>query len=350
MRSSWLTWLFLTSFALLTHAGLSHRCSNITGPGAAKYVVGPLPDVNYTLPMSWAGQLAIPGTTNDELFFWLFEAESQKQSENLIIWLNGGPGCSSLEGLTTENGPLAFYGESYTPASNQYSWTKLANVLYIDQPVGAGFSSGSSQAMDNTQVTQEFYAWLKAFYDVFPGLKSKNTYLMGESYAGVYIPYFSQAILQNRHSLNINLKSITIGDGIIGNPAAQSDVVVGTYMHQLNHTLGIPNDILSTFAEADQTCGFTKVLKEIRYPPSGKIVIPGDPEGSNYAFAKRQEPPASCFNQPTNANQVNESIYAQCNSGCATFTTAANYLMTRDFWYIKSTLSPLNPAPLLLTH
>lgn len=63
----------------------------------------------------------------------------------------------------------------------------MAHVLYIDQPVGTGFSAGSNEANDNAEITQDFYRWLKAFYAEFPGLLSKNTYLMGESYAGIYV-------------------------------------------------------------------------------------------------------------------------------------------------------------------
>lgn len=103
------------------------------------------------------------------------------------VWLQGGPGCSDMGGLTKENGPLFFPGNSSIPKPNPYSWTKLANVLYIDQPIGTGFSSGSDPANDNAEITQDFYSWLKAFYAEFPSLQTKNTYLMGESYAGVYV-------------------------------------------------------------------------------------------------------------------------------------------------------------------
>lgn len=105
----------------------------------------------------------------------------------LTVWLQGGPGCSDMGGLVKENGPLSFPGNSSTPKPNPYSWTKLANVLYIDQPVGTGFSSGSDPANDNAEITGDLYNWLKAFYAEFPGLQAKNTYLMGESYAGVYV-------------------------------------------------------------------------------------------------------------------------------------------------------------------
>ena len=105
----------------------------------------------------------------------------------VLVWLNGGPGCSSLGGLAEENGPLHFTNNDATPSANQYSWTNLANVLYIDQPVGSGYSDGSVEALFNAQVTQDFIAWLNAFYGIFPGLNSKNTYIMGESYAGIYV-------------------------------------------------------------------------------------------------------------------------------------------------------------------
>jgi len=104
--------------------------------------------------------------------------------------------------LTKENGPLAFFGNATGPAPNPNSWTKLANVLYIDQPVGTGFSSGSTEALNNTQVTEEFYAWLGAFYSQFPALNSMKTYLMGESYAGVFVsdPPLADTLLWRRNS------------------------------------------------------------------------------------------------------------------------------------------------------
>ena len=102
------------------------------------------------------------------------------------VWLNGGPGCSSLDGLAKENGPFVFPGNNSNPQKNANSWTKLGNVLYIDQPVGAGYSGGSVEATTNAQVTQAFVSWLGSFYNIFPEMKSKKTYLTGESYAGIY--------------------------------------------------------------------------------------------------------------------------------------------------------------------
>ncbi|KAL9122525.1 MAG: hypothetical protein Q9187_000925 [Circinaria calcarea] len=333
MTSLYIVWLSIAAAFLANYSSALTDCAVPFGPNITKYAVGFLPDITYKLPFSWAGEIPIPGTENDALFFWLFEAEKGARSEDLIIWLNGGPGCSSLQGAMSENGPLRFLENATKPAYNRYSWTKLANILYIDQPVGTGFSTGSADATDNAQVTQAFYQWLKAFYAVFPTLKSKNTYIMGESYAGIYIPYFAQDILENKAELPMNLKSITLGNPTFGNAAAMSDVVVDTYLHRQEQILDIPQDILSAFSQADNQCGFTEVLGHMTYPPSpGPIVIPGNPEGQNSALSRRQEGASndsSCnvLSAPTTPAAINESIYGPCFGPCATFTTALNYLL-----------------------
>ena len=117
-------------------------------------------------------------------------------TDSITVWLNGGPGCSSLQGLMSENGPLSFNGNETGPDTNPYSWTKFGYVLYVDQPVGAGYSTGPNQTTDNFDVTQGFIDWLKAFYANFPDLLSKNTYITGESYAGIYVSTSSFHIMQ----------------------------------------------------------------------------------------------------------------------------------------------------------
>ncbi|KAI9676755.1 MAG: hypothetical protein M1829_002850 [Trizodia sp. TS-e1964] len=222
---------------------------------------------------------------------------------------------------------------------NQYSWTKLANVLFVDQPVGTGFSGGGDAANTNAEVTEDFYLWLVNFFSLFPGLKSKRIHLMGESYAGIYIPYFADFILKNSRNSTINLKSISLGDGTIGNVAAITDVVVNKFMHEQNHFLKVPNEILNEFDRADKLCGFDTVLAQLQYPPAGKIIIPGNPEGEN--FRKRQLVNSSIcegYIPPLTPELVRQEIDAKCydgSTGCATFTTATDYLRaTRPCWNI----------------
>lgn len=79
----------------------------------------------------------------------LFESQRDPDNDPLLLWLNGGPGCSSLIGMVYENGPFVFN----TPGSvkftiNEYSWNKKANVLYIESPGGVNLflTSGRLQS------------------------------------------------------------------------------------------------------------------------------------------------------------------------------------------------------------
>ncbi|KAL8635823.1 MAG: hypothetical protein Q9228_006726 [Teloschistes exilis] len=314
------------------------------GEDVTKYFVHSLPNVSFHVPVSWAGSIPIPGVSNDELFFWLFQAEHRNVSQNLIIWLNGGPGCSSLTGLAYENGPLKFYAQSSVPTLNNASWTRLAHVLYIDQPVGTGFSSGDQAAINIADNTYDLFHWLKAFYDRFPNLKNKNTYLMGESYAGIYIPNLARALLSNCEILSINLKAIVLGDPTLGNNAAMTDVVTTTYLKQENviELYNLQRPILNAFKAADHTCGFDKVLSQVTYPPKGPIHISGNPEGANFLRARdggtdnekaKNKRQASCVGKipenPDTPALINASITAPCLEGCATYTTAINLLKSR---------------------
>ncbi|KAL8751205.1 MAG: hypothetical protein Q9199_006581 [Rusavskia elegans] len=291
--------------------------SSTLDPNVTRFAVHSLPDVSFHVTPSWAGQIPIPGVADDQLFFWLFQAENHNASQNFIS-------MAKLRKLARS------FLTSIHP--NPYSWTKLANVLYVDQPTGTGYSSGSKAASNNAEVTKDFFHWLMAFYDRFPALKYKNTYIMGESYAGIYIPYFTEALLSNRNILNINLKAIVLGDPTLGNTAAMTDVVTTTYLHQFAALYKIPLPILSAFAAADQQCGFDKIISQLTYPPTGKIHIPGNPEGLNFLLKhkqrkrKRQVP---CFDAiPDTPSLINDSINAPCSIGCATYTTAFAYLPT----------------------
>src|SRR5271156_6604985 len=91
------------------------------------------PNVN-----TYAGYVDV--APNKHIFFLFFEARTENASTApLTVWLNGGPGCSSMYGAFAENGPcfIDYYGNV---TNNPYSWTNVSNMLYIDQPAQVGFS------------------------------------------------------------------------------------------------------------------------------------------------------------------------------------------------------------------
>lgn len=106
-------------------------------------------------------------------------------------------------------------------------------------------------------------------------------------------------------------------------------------MRQQNQVLGVPQDVLSVFDEADQVCGFTNVLEQASYPPGNKIFLPGNPQGENFRLRSRQDNASSsddgCTKKPDTPAAIKESI-DDCNGGCATATTAQNYLAGLKPW------------------
>ncbi|KAF3400226.1 Carboxypeptidase Y [Penicillium rolfsii] len=302
---------------------------------ASRFEVHSLPD-SPALPASWAGRLPVPGRKDgNKIFFWLFGAENKAYDDTFIIWLNGGPGCSSLVGLTGGNGPISFVDNSTQIKRNPYSWTQLGHVLYVDQPVGTGFSTASNPypVRDNDMVTTDFVAWLNSFFTYFPLLQSKKIHLMGESYAGIYIPHFTAALMESNTLHPLDIRSISLGDGSWGNAAAMSSVSIGAYMRSQATALKIPKDILAAFEAAEKVCGFDDVLDQAQvYPPNGKIDIPGNPENLNYRRRRRDMTDvlnASCSISPKTVSDVNTSIFnSTCYGPCAIHSTAMDYMDT----------------------
>lgn len=145
-----------------------------------------IPGVPFTVSDSYAGLLPITAAKDEarEFFFWWYPAEGKVGKDDLVIWLNGGPGCSSLEGLLQENGPILFPFNSTKVVKNPYSWTKLSNVLWVEQPVGVGLGKGKPDVHNEMEVASQFYGFLVQFMKTFPQLSNKKLYITGESYAG----------------------------------------------------------------------------------------------------------------------------------------------------------------------
>lgn len=101
---------------------------------------------------------------NENMWFWFFEARNNASTAALATWFNGGPGCSSMIGLFQENGPCHFVDGESTPTLNPYSFNSYANMLYVDQPIGTGFSYGTDPV--TSTVTAAPYVWklIQAFY------------------------------------------------------------------------------------------------------------------------------------------------------------------------------------------
>ncbi|KDR81948.1 hypothetical protein GALMADRAFT_58763 [Galerina marginata CBS 339.88] len=159
------------------------------------------------------------------LFFWFFESRTAPADAPLILWLNGGPGCSSSTGLLFELGPCSITNNGLNVTSNPYSWNKNANIIFLDQPVNVGYS----YADDGTSVStspvagKDVYAFLELFLNRFPNYSKAPFHLAAESYGGTYAPNFASVIFKANKELqvapnpqlkHINLASVILANGL----------------------------------------------------------------------------------------------------------------------------------------
>ena len=145
-----------------------------------------IPDVDFDVGESYAGLLPISSKPDaGELYFWFFPSDNPSSDDEILIWLNGGPGCSSLEGLLQENGPFQWQYGTYKPVQNPYTFVNLTSVVWVEQPIGTGFSqiNKSPKPENEIDVAAQFLGFWKNFVDTF-GLQNRKVFISGESYAG----------------------------------------------------------------------------------------------------------------------------------------------------------------------
>lgn len=164
---------------------------------------------------SYSGYLTVNKGYNSNLFFWFFPAQTDSTNAPVILWLQGGPGATSLFGLFAENGPFTVKAKKGLKL-RKYAWTTSHSVIYIDNPVGTGYSfTNGGYAQNETQVGAELYNALVQFFTLFPELQKNDFFVSGESYGGKYVPAVCYTILKNNPAakLKINLQGLTIGNG-----------------------------------------------------------------------------------------------------------------------------------------
>lgn len=146
------------------------------------------------------------------LFYWFFESRNDPKNDPVVLWLNGGPGCSSLTGLFMELGPASVTKDGQLK-NNPYSWNSNASVIFLDQPINVGYSYSSGSVSNTVAAAKDIYALLTLFFKQFPEYSHQSFHISGESYAGHYIPIFAAEILTHTKR-NINLQSVLIGNGL----------------------------------------------------------------------------------------------------------------------------------------
>ncbi|XP_031092384.1 serine carboxypeptidase-like [Ipomoea triloba] len=171
-----------------------------------------------------AGYYKIQSSYAANMFYFFFESRNSK-NDPVVIWLTGGPGCSSELALFYENGPFKI-ANNLSLVWNDYGWDKISNLIYVDQPTGTGFSYSSDSRdirHNEDDVSNDLYEFLQAFFTEHSEYAKNDFYITGESYAGHYIPAFASRVHKGNKAnegIHINLKGFAIGNGLT-DPAIQ---------------------------------------------------------------------------------------------------------------------------------
>uniref|UniRef100_A0A0D6R2B7 Carboxypeptidase n=1 Tax=Araucaria cunninghamii TaxID=56994 RepID=A0A0D6R2B7_ARACU len=172
----------------------------------------------------FAGYVTVNENHGKALFYWFFEAATNPAQKPLVLWLNGGPGCSSVGyGASMELGPFQVQNNTSSLRLNRYSWNKAANVLFLEAPVGVGFSysntSSDLKELGDKITAEDSYTFLINWFQRFPEYKSREFYIAGESYAGHYVPQLAEVIYDRNKGTSkdkvINLKGIMVGNAVM---------------------------------------------------------------------------------------------------------------------------------------
>eukprot|EP01083_Nonionella_stella_P007795 22426_1 len=197
-----------------------------------------LDDETFKKYTMFSGYINVYPKNNRSLFYWFVESLSNPTKDPVALWTNGGPGCSGLGGMFTEQGPFR-PKQDLSLFVNNYSWVNVANMLFIEAPAGVGFSFSDETADYKTgdnQTAIDNYHLIQGWLTAFPNYASNDFYITSESYGGHYMPTLAQQITLGNHAGNkpyVNFKGFFVGNPYtnpVENEKGQYDTWFG---HQL---------------------------------------------------------------------------------------------------------------------
>ncbi|OQR96862.1 serine protease family S10, partial [Achlya hypogyna] len=202
---------------------------------AAAHKLSSLPGYADEAPIpfdQYAGHLQLP-SNGQKMFYWHVEAAANASTAPLVLWLNGGPGCSSLGGFFTELGPFVVNSD-LSVARNPYAWNRKVNMVFLESPSGVGFST---PVLDSSNYTDDFttdriYEFLKQFLQAYPAYADRDFYVTGESYAGMYIPFLAHTLV-TKPLPSLGFKGFAIGNAYTDTTIDNASVLDYYYYHAM---------------------------------------------------------------------------------------------------------------------
>lgn len=169
---------------------------------------------------SYSGFIETDLKKGNNLFYWFAESQNDVSTDPLLVWFQGGPGCSGMEGFFVENGPFRFDVETQNLTTNPWSWNRFANVLYVESPAAVGFSyctvGAPGCATGDFDTAQNNLVFIQKFLsEEFPEFAGRDLWLTGESYAGAYVPQLTHAIIETGGAIAKSLQGFMIGNPVL---------------------------------------------------------------------------------------------------------------------------------------
>mmetsp|Transcript_30744 Transcript_30744/g.76505 ORF Transcript_30744/g.76505 Transcript_30744/m.76505 type:complete len:546 (+) Transcript_30744:27-1664(+) len=166
-----------------------------------------------------AGYFALNRTSAANMFYFYFKSRGDPSTDPVVLWMTGGPGCSSELAVFYENGPYSINAD-LSLAVTPHGWDTVSNLIYVDQPINTGFSYSTDPAddvHDEKRVAEDMLQFLSEFVQAHPELDGNDFYITGESYAGHYVPAVSYRVFraqQEGAGPGMKLKGFAIGNGL----------------------------------------------------------------------------------------------------------------------------------------
>lgn len=171
-------------------------------------------------PRHISGYFQLNRTYDAHMFYFFFESRSLKPDDPVVLWMTGGPGCSSELAVFYENGPYHI-NEDLSLERSEYGWDVNSNMIFVDQPINTGFSYSDDprdRVYDEHTVAEDMLEFLQAFLEVHPDMADRDFFVTGESYAGHYVPAVSNRLFLEMKKPDagskINLKGFAVGNGL----------------------------------------------------------------------------------------------------------------------------------------
>ncbi|KAJ4956750.1 hypothetical protein NE237_013533 [Protea cynaroides] len=230
----------------------------LVGAAPESALITSLPGFSGTFPSKhYSGYITVDEKNGRNLFYYFVASERNPSKDPVVLWLNGGPGCSSFDAFVYEHGPFNFEAAKKSEDVpqlhlNPYSWSKVSNIIYLDSPAGVGLSYSKVKGDYNTgdlKTASDSHTFLLKWFEQYPEFLSNPFYISGESYAGVYVPTLSSEVakgIQAGLKPILNFKGYMVGNGVT------DEVFDGNALVPFTHGMGLISDDL--YEETQSAC------------------------------------------------------------------------------------------------